>query len=344
MAKVLRFCLFLGGMLMGTQLQAAKTLAEAAARLADKLPAGCIVTGEQTPVGTRFALAGQSPDLKQAPEGLVFEIASLTKLFTGLLLAQATIEKKVTLETTVGELLGKDFTFADPRVGRITLQQLATHTSGLPRMPAHFDGGFQGYATWDDAKLYAWLAKVELPKDGPYTCSYSNVGVGLLGQLLARLYHQSWSDCVVEKICRPLGLNHTLPSHLPAAGVLAPPYAGAQPSIVTTFKSFAPAGSLRSTAADLLIFGQALLHPEQTPLTAAIKLATQPHAETNTTGGKIGLGPFIQGPPGGIQYFHNGATAGYRSALQITPATETVRVVLINNTTFEGGTVLQAMR
>lgn len=332
------------GLLVSTPAHAAKTLAEAAASLAEKMPAGCIVTAEQTKTGTRFALAGQSPDLKQAPEDLVFEIASLTKLFTGLLLAQATIEKKVTLETTVRELLGKDFAFADPRVGRITLQQLSTHTSGLPRMPAHFDGGFQGYATWDDAKLYAWLAKVELPQDGPYACSYSNVGVGLLGQLLARLYHQSWSDCIVEKICRPLGLNHTLPSHLPAPGVLAPPYAGAQPSIVTTFKSFAPAGSLRSSATDLLKFGQALLHPEQTSLTAAIKLATQPHAASNATGGKIGLGPFIQGPPGGIQYFHNGATAGYRSAIQVTPATETVRVVLINNTTFEGGAVLQAMR
>ena len=65
----------------------AKTLAEAAESQVTKLPAGCIVTGERTPQGIRFALAGQSPDPKQPPETLVFEIASLTKIFTGILLA-----------------------------------------------------------------------------------------------------------------------------------------------------------------------------------------------------------------------------------------------------------------
>ena len=339
-----RICLAVTGILLSAPAHGAKTVAEAAASLAEKLPAGCIVTAEQTQTGTEFALAGQSPDPKQAPANLVFEIASLTKIFTGLLLAQATIEKQVTLETTVAELRGKDCAFADPRVGQITLKQLSTHTSGLPRMPANFDGGFTGYATWDDAKLDAWLAKVTLSKDGPYPCTYSNVGVALLGQLLARRYQQSWSDCVVAKICRPLGLNHTLPSHLPAPGCLAPPFAGAQPSIVTIFKSFAPAGSLRSTAADLLKLGQAFAHPEKTPLADALKLATQPHAAANTTGGKIGLGPFIQGPAGSTQWVHFGATAGYRSALQITPATDTIRVVLINNTTLEGSVVLQAVR
>ena len=86
----------------------AKTLAEAAESLTPKLPAGCIVTAEQTPQGTRFALAGQSPDPTQAPETLVFEIASLTKIFTGILLAEAVLEKKVTLDTTVAELVGPD--------------------------------------------------------------------------------------------------------------------------------------------------------------------------------------------------------------------------------------------
>jgi D-alanyl-D-alanine-carboxypeptidase/D-alanyl-D-alanine-endopeptidase len=326
------------------QIAGAKTLAEAAEASVSQLPTGCIVTAEQTATGTRFALAGRSPDATQAPETLVFEIASLTKLFTGLLLAEAVVEKKVTLDTTVAELVGRDFRFADERVGRITLRQLSTHTSGLPRMPNNFANGFQGYAQYDEAQMLAWLAQVKLPKDGPHACSYSNIGVALLGHLVAKQYQQTWTECVLAKVCRPLGLSHTQPSHLPSLGTLAPPYSGDKPGSVTTFQAFAPAGSLRSTAADMLKFGQALAHPERTPLKEAITLALQPHADANAAGGKVGLGAFLSGPPERRTYAHDGATAGYRSAIQVTPSQDTVRVVLMNNNTIEGSAVLKAMK
>lgn len=322
----------------------AKTLAESAEALATTLPAGCIVTAEQTPAGTRYALAGKSPDPKQPPESLVFEIASLTKVFTGILLAEAVLEKKVALDSTLAERLGPGFRFADERVGRITLKQLSTHTSGLPRMPDNFTDGFRGYAAYDDAHLLAWLAQVKLKADGPHPCSYSNVGVAVLGHILAQAYGRPWTELVTEKVCRPLGLAHTRPSHLPATGTLAPPFNGAAPSIVTTFQAFAPAGSLRSTAEDMLKFGQALAHPERTSLAEAIRLALQPHADSNANGGKIGLGAFLAGAPGRIAYVHDGATAGYRSSLQVTPTQDTVRIVLMNNTTMEGSAVLKGMK
>ena len=330
----------------------AKTLAEAAESLTPKLPAGCIVTAEQTSQGTRFALAGQSPDPTQAPETLVFEIASLTKIFTGILLAEAVLEKKVTLDTTVAELVGPDCKFADARVGRITLKQLSTHTSGLPRMPdnftngfkSYFTNGFKSYATYDDTLMLAWLAKVELKKDAPYACSYSNIGVSLLGYLVAKQYGKSWTDCVLEKVCKPLGLTHTQPSHLPSLGTLAPPYSGTKPGIVTTFQAFAPAGSLRSTAADMLKFGQALANPARTPLKDALTLALQAHADANTNGGKVALGAFRTGTAERLAYGHDGATAGYRSSIQVMPAQATVRIVLMNNNTMEGSDVLKAMK
>jgi CubicO group peptidase (beta-lactamase class C family) len=319
----------------------AKTLAESAEALAPSLPAGCIVTAEETPAGVRFALAGRSPDPQQAPETLVFEIASLTKLFTGLLLAQAVVEKQATLDTTVAEVLGPSFRFADERVGRITLRQLSTHTSGLPRMPDDFTGGFAGYATYDDAKMLAWLGRAKISADGPYACSYSNLGVALLGHLLAKRYGRTWEELVTTKVIEPLGLTHTRPSHRPAAGTLAPPFDGAKPTIVSQFQAFAPAGSLRSTAADLLKFGQALAHPERTPLKEAITLALQPHAENK--GDKVGLGAFLAGATGRTAYVHEGATAGYRSAIQVRPAQGTIRIVLLDNTTFEGGAPLKGL-
>ena len=322
----------------------AKSLAEAAEALAAQLPAGCIVTAEQSPQGTRFALAGTSPAPAPAPETLVFEIASLTKIFTGVLLAEAVLEKKVALDSTVGGLLGPDFKFADARVSRITLKQLSTHTSGLPRMPDNFASGFRGYATYDEPQMLAWLAKVELKQDAPHACSYSNIGVALLGYLVAKQYGKPWTDCVLQKVCQPLGLTHTQPSHLPSLGLLAPPHDGAKPGSVTTFQAFAPAGSLRSTAADMLKFGQALAHPERTPLKEALTLALQPHADANAAGGKVGLGAFLSGPPERRTYAHDGATAGYRSSIQVIPAQDTVRIVLINNNTLEGSAVLKAMK
>jgi D-alanyl-D-alanine-carboxypeptidase/D-alanyl-D-alanine-endopeptidase len=322
----------------------ARTLAEAAESLTTKLPEGCIVTGELTPQGVRFALAGRSPDQKQAPETLVFEIASLTKVFTGILLAQAVVDKKVSLDTRIGELLGSGFKFADPRVGRITLRQLSTHTSGLPRMPDNFADGFKSYANYDEAQMLGWLAKVELKGDAPHDSSYSNVGVALLGCFVAKQYGKPWSDCVAEKICLPLGMTHTLPSDLPSPGTLAPPHSGTGPAIVTTFRAFAPAGGLRSTAADMIVFGKALAHPERTPLEKALKLALQPHADAKPKRGSIGLGAFLVGPPEHVAYVHDGATAGYRSAIQVIPSADIVRIVLMNNTTFEGSDVLKAMR
>lgn len=322
----------------------AKTLAEAAEALATKLPAGCIVTAEQTPQGTRFALAGRSPDPMEAPEQLVFEIASLTKIFTGILLAEAVREKKVALDTTVAELLGRDFKFADERVGRITLKQLSTHTSGLPRMPDNFTSGFKGYAGYDEAQMLAWLAQVKLKQNGPHACSYSNIGVALLGHLVAKQYGKPWTECILEKICTPLGLTHTQANHSPSHGTLAPPFSGNMPGTGTTFQAFAPAGGLRSTAADMLKFGQALAHPERTPLKDALTLALQAHADSNGNGGKVGLGAFRAGPPERVAYVHDGATASYRSAIQVIPALDTVRIVLMNNNTMEGSDVLKAMK
>lgn len=322
----------------------AKSLSEAAESVVAKLPAGCIVTGELTAQESRFALAGRPPDPKQAPETLVFEIASLTKIFTGILLAEAVVDQKVTLDTTVKELLGTGFKFADPRVGRITLRELSTHTSGLPRMPDNFADGFRSYSTYDEAQLLSWLSKVELKRDAPHDCSYSNVAVALLGNLIAKQYGKPWSECVVEMVCKPLGMTHTLPSHLPSPGPLAPPHAGSGPAIVTTFRAFAPAGSLRSTAADMLVFGNALAHPERTPIEKALRLALQPHADAKPKKGKVGLGAFLVGPPEHVAYVHDGATAGYRSAIQVIPSAGIVRIVLMNNNTLEGSDVLKAMK
>lgn len=320
----------------------ARTLAEAAALEAKELKAGCIVTAERIGDDVKFAIAGKAPEAKGTPpEQIVFEIGSITKVFTGLLLAQAVVEKKVTLETTVGSVLGSETKFADPRVAAITLEQLSMHTSGLPRMPTNAAAGMvegDPYAKYDEKLLFAYIASAKLEGEGPYSSSYSNVGVGLLGHLLGKVFQTTWEDAVTKKICLPLGLNDTAvePAKLPRAT----PHAGKEAVKPWHLGAMAGAGALRSNAADMLKFGEALQHPEKTPLKDAFAIALKPHAEAPSLGGQIGLGVFLTKSNGDLKLTHDGGTGGFCSGLQVIPAKGIVRVALISNNSVGGSEVI----
>lgn len=323
------------------------SLADAAKLSAKSLPKdkGIIVTaearGEQPAVNS---LAGSSPPADVPPEKILFEIGSVTKVFTGLLLAQAVTEGKTTLDTSLKRVLGIKQEFADPRIGEITLKQLITHTSGLPRLPANLNAGANPndpYAHFDRDKLCAALKAAKLPSDGPFPVDYSNFGVGLLGELLACLYEKTWAELVAEKITGPLGMKDTGVDLTKAQQArLAPPFAGEKKAHPWHLSSLAGAGALRSTSADLVLFGRALLHPDNTPFPQAIKLLLQPQ----TAGGEIGLGIFIGKIDGKPIYEHSGGTGGYRSLLRLHPDTDQVQVVLINNGALDPMEVINATR
>ncbi|MCB1245584.1 MAG: serine hydrolase, partial [Verrucomicrobiae bacterium] len=179
----------------------------------------------------------------------------------------------------------------DPAIAAITLRGLATHTSGLPRLPGNLNpkipnDPYAGYARKD---LEDWLAMARLEGPSPHLSSYSNLGMGLLGDLLARVYGQTWEDLVKEKITRPLGMTDTVVTLSPEqAKRFVPPHAGKAPSTPWTFQALAGAGALRSTAADLVTFARALASPERTPLASALLLQRKPLAESGS-GGRIGL-------------------------------------------------------
>jgi serine-type D-Ala-D-Ala carboxypeptidase/endopeptidase len=123
---------------------------------------------------------------------------------------------------------------------------------------------------------------------------------------------------------------------------LAPPYQGEKPASSWNFDTMAPAGGLRTTVVDLIKYGQAILHPEKTPLKAAFALALKPHASVASGPGKVGLGWFIHAR-GDLHWFiHSGATGGYGAILEVVPAREVIHVVLINNSEQKPEAVLQA--
>lgn len=328
-------CLLLNHTLMAAD----KPLAQAAEKAATELKAGGIVTGESLDGKVTFASFASAQD-KQADynEKVLFEIGSITKVFTGLLLAQAVVDGKVTLETPISKLLDPKLKFEDPRIAAITLKQLSTHTSGLPRLPDNHGLGVQGqdpYAGYNEKLLLNFLTTAKLQEDGPHQSSYSNVGVGLLGYLLGKVYGMPWEDAVVSKICEPLGLHHTRMTIASIKLPLAKPHDQAKDEHSWHFDTMAGAGALRSTAADLLKFGQAMAKPESTPLAKAFALAMQPHANESGPSSQIGLGPFIEKRDGVLTFHHGGGTGGYRSGLQVIPEKNVVRVVLVNNTSVE---------
>ncbi len=195
------------------------------------------------------------------------------------------------------------------------------------------------YASYDEKLLFSYLAAAKLDEEWSFTFSYSNLGAGLLGHLLGEVYHTSWDQAVVEKICQPLGMQDTAVQ--PQAKLrLAIPHDGDKETKPWHFISMAGGGALRSTAADMMTFGEALLHPDKTSLKEAFALALQPQADAPSQGGQIGLGVLIGKFEGEVTLHHDGGTGGFCSGLQVIPAKEIVRVVLINNNSIAGSQVI----
>src|SRR5437588_859168 len=215
-----------------------------------------------------------------APDGdTVYEIGSVTKTFTATLLAQAVLSGRVTLDTPVAQLL-PDFKIPSRGGKEITLGELATQHSGLPRLPSNLlpKDAANPYADYDVAKLKAFLAEYELPRDPGASYEYSNLGFGLLGYALAQLEHTTYGVVAHEEILEPLGMTMSSTGFTDAMRAhLAPGHDGAGKAAKNwDLDALAGAGAVRSTANDMLRYLKANMGIGRSPLTAAMKLAQQP--------------------------------------------------------------------
>jgi len=270
----------------------------------------------------------------------IFEIGSVTKTFTGLVLAQMVEQHVVTLDEPVRELLPAG-TVTKPASGaEITLLDLATQHSGLPRLPDNLHPKAQAdpYADYTAEKLYAYLANRGVSRPEKTEFAYSNLGFGLLGQALADKAGQSYATLVQQQITGPLAMKDTTIALTPGQQArLIQGYSGAhdkQPE--WTFDAMAGAGALRSTVDDLLTYSEAYLHPEKLPaasaapaatLAAALGLAQKPEADV-ASGLKIALAWLVR--PEADVYWHDGGTGGYSSMVMFQPGRDRAIVVLYN--------------
>jgi serine-type D-Ala-D-Ala carboxypeptidase/endopeptidase len=265
------------------------------------------------------------------PDGdTIYEIGSITKAFTGTLLADAVQRGLVKLDAPLQDFMPKGVTLDVAKNQPIRLVDLASQTSGLPRLPDNMKpkDPANPYADYTPELMFEFLGKHKLRRP-PGEYEYSNLGMGLLGHVLAKQARQTYEELVTERICKPLAMNDTcITLSAEQRKRLAPPYNGELGDAKNwDINALAGAGGLRSTVNDLLKLVEASLGDDDGPVVKAI------HEAWKTRYGKpgqIGVGLAWHIARDGVTRWHNGQTGGYSSAVFIYPPKKLGVVVLCN--------------
>ena len=306
-------------------------------RLALRDERGSVSVGLLHAGETRFAFLqndGQVALGERAPGDVaaqtLYEIGSISKVFTGLLLAQAVERGDLALEDRLGTLLQGQAVLS-PEVGAITLRQLVTHSACLPWDPPDFEGYASGdpFSKFDRRRLLAALSNQPMTAAPPCPASYSNYGLGVVGLVLSQRYGKSWQHLVREHITGPLGMHDTVQDLGDKAGRMAPAFNNTVTAPLWDFDALAAAGALRSTTSDLLIFSRALMAGRNGPLGPAVERLLAPLGRFRES--EIGYAVLMRGPPEKRTYFHAGVTGGFRALWMIAPDTQEAAVVLASS-------------
>ena len=280
-----------------------------------------LLDGERAP---RFAGFG-------ADESTEFEIGSVSKTFTGALLAEAVEHGEVTLETTVAEVLGEQADGSE--AAEVTLAELATHTSGLPRLSLAGLGGSlvagflrkDPYAGRDAERVIADALGSSLSGRGSY--AYSNLAVALQGQLLARAAGTDYASLLTERVLQPLGMGGTY-APITAENLRESARRGrggnGLPQAAWAMNGSAPAGGIRSTAADMAAYIAGTASGTAPGAAAASEVLFEDGAES-----RHAMNWFQQDIGDGVwSTFHNGMTGGYAAFAGFVPETGRGIVIL----------------
>lgn len=327
----------LGLVLLLTCHASAKPPADLQQRLDDwgkGLPGGVAVAWVDAD-GTAFFQTGHfdGADSPAITADTQFEIGSITKVFTALLLAESERAGKVNRQDPAAKYLLPAGDPAQAALAKISLLSLTTHTSGLASLPSNL-----GAATLENPyAAYGREALIEgLRVDGPRAsdnaaANYSNFGVSVLGQALAAAWGSTYPEALRDQVLAPLGLKVTSLglSGLPTPADLAQPHLGMKPVGPWTFEACAPAGALRSSARDLALFLEACLG-RRPVLQEALRLSFEPQREFPDLGSRIALGWLVSGPPDRTMVWHNGLTRGSHSFLGFDPKAGAGVVILAN--------------
>lgn len=283
---------------------------------ADKTGVG-IVVGVVDASGPRFFSHGVANLVSKQPltPSTVFEIGSISKTFTVLLLADMVVKGEVALSDPIARYLPKSVRVPSRHGRQITLLDLATHRAALPRNIDGYpkQGPVPSYAGLTVDALYRFLSGYQLPRDIGADAEYSNLGMGLLGHVLALRAGKPYETLIKERITGPLGMPDTSITLSPQQTArLAQGYDKTfSPAAPFEIPQLEGAGALRATPADLMIYLQANLGLRATPLAEALQLVHQSNAQSY--GQKLAWGTWTGQ---GIEYTnHSGTTFAFKTYL-----------------------------
>lgn len=262
------------------------------------------------------------PDIGNA----VFEIGSTTKTFTSLLLSKLILNQTISLDEPISSYKPEYKRALTHNGKEVTFRHLSTHLSGLPRedmkklrqrMKEHKDAKENPYKYFTKEDLHQFFSDYDLKKEINKKWSYSNIAVGLLGNLLAEIAGQSYEEAIKTEILQPLGMYDTFITgneeqnqryvqaynkkreHIPA--MLLPAVNGA--------------GALKSTIDDMLHYLEHQIGLQESPLKEEIELTHKIHSKTKWKDFNMGLGWFIEDKKWS-EYpiiHHGGTTLGFHT-------------------------------
>jgi len=276
------------------------------------------------------SLSGKEP----VDEHSVFEIGSITKTFTGIILADLVINGKVKLDDPLQKYLPAGVTAPTRNGASIQLVHLSNHTSSLPRMPNNFNPANPAnpFADYTEKQLYDFLASYQLPRDIGSEYEYSNYAVGLLGHVMATRQGKTYEAMMIDVIAAPLGLKDTRIAFTPNMKKnLAMGHQDGMQVENWDIPTLAGAGAIRSTAVDMVNFVGANMGKVKTKLYPAMQLS---HKNSRAEGANpiVGLGWHTTVSDGLNIVWHNGGTGGYRTFAGFINGGNKGVVVLTNST------------
>lgn len=283
-----------------------------------------------------FAEGKLSNDNPALPDACtVYEIGSITKVFTSLLLADMSLKHQLDVNDPVSKFLPPTVQSPARNGKEISLLNLSANRSGLPRNAnnidsKNFDNPFADYTT---TQLYEFISAVKLTRDIDSRWQYSNIGYSLLGNSLAVAGHQPFETLVNDHICKPLGMNSTFftlpPKKLKLT--MAPGHSECgQPTSDWDFP-LAGGGGMRSNVNDLLTFAAANLGLTKTDLLPAMELSHNKQGKKDGNDGYVTMGWTLWDDNDKHILFKDGGTGGYRTFIGIDKKNNRAVVILSNN-------------
>jgi serine-type D-Ala-D-Ala carboxypeptidase/endopeptidase len=298
-----------------------------------------IIVGIVDVNGRQIFSAGVKDDksLQKPDENTIYEIGSIGKLFTALAMAEMSLKNELNYNDPISKFLPKTVKTPTRNGKEISLLNLSTNRSGLPRLqfnldPKSLDDPWSDYTV---SQLYEYVSSVELNRDINSKWQYSNIGFGLLGHILSLVAHKDYETMVKQKICIPLKMKNTCvkfsPKQFPNAATGYSEYGKQVNGWSWGNQTLAGSGSLRSTANDLLNFAAANIGLFKTDLIQAMELTHINQGKKDGNDGFVTMGWTIMSEDNQQILWKDGGTFGCRSFIGIDKKNK-YGIVILSNT------------